>query len=264
VAYTDALTRALHTLKGSAHTAGIAPIATVITPLERFIKESRAQNLRADQEVLGLIAEACDFLDQGLAQIQTSPQAELAGTQDYLERLESIAEAALRSHSDQGSDEPEQQDSSPLVRLFLNEGLDIVLDADRILDQWSDNPWATDTLDRLRTEISQLGKGAADAGLADIAALTDALGTAYDSAASNPQAPGEQFFATVRSAHEQLITMMDQVAAGLATDTWKWTRPPRIPGNPRPNCRLCQQSLKRTRTVTRNWRKSLSKKPGTW
>ncbi|KXS50595.1 MAG: chemotaxis protein CheA, partial [Marinobacter sp. T13-3] len=44
VAYTDSLSRALHTLKGSANTAGIKPIATVITPLEHFVKEARAQN----------------------------------------------------------------------------------------------------------------------------------------------------------------------------------------------------------------------------
>jgi len=218
VTYTDDLTRALHTLKGSAHTAGIAPIATVITPLERFIKESRSQNLRADQEVLGLIREACDFLDQGLAQIQTSPQAELPGTQDFLERLGLIAETALRSHSDQGTDEPEHQESSPLVRLFLNEGLDIVLDADRILDQWSDNPWATDTLDRLRDEIRQLSKGATEAGLTDIAVLTEALTEVYDCAEARQQSPDDAFFTTVRAAHEHLITMMDQVAAGLATD----------------------------------------------
>ncbi|KXS53384.1 MAG: Two-component regulatory system [Marinobacter sp. T13-3] len=46
VAYTDSLSRALHTLKGSANTAGIKPIATVITPLEHFVKEARAQNKR--------------------------------------------------------------------------------------------------------------------------------------------------------------------------------------------------------------------------
>ena len=218
VTYTDDLTRALHTLKGSAHTAGIVPIATVITPLERFIKESRSQNLRADQDVLGLIRDACNFLDQGLAQIQTTPQAELTGTQDFLERLERIAESALRSHSDQGTDEPEQQESSPLVRLFLNEGLDIVMDADRILDQWSDNPWATDILDRLRDEIRQLNKGAREAGLTDIAVLTAALTEVYDSAEARQQSPDEEFFNTVRAAHEHLITMMDQVAAGLATD----------------------------------------------
>src|SRR5690606_7997617 len=64
VSYTDDLSRALHTLKGSAHTAGIAPIAAVIAPLERFVKESRAQNLRADRDVLSLIEAACDFLTQ--------------------------------------------------------------------------------------------------------------------------------------------------------------------------------------------------------
>src|SRR5690554_2716837 len=69
VSYTDDLSRALHTLKGSANTAGIAPIAAVITPLERFVKESRARNKRADRDVLELIADAKEFLTRGLAQL---------------------------------------------------------------------------------------------------------------------------------------------------------------------------------------------------
>ena len=37
-AYTDNLSRALHTLKGSAHTAGIEPLASIISPLESLLK----------------------------------------------------------------------------------------------------------------------------------------------------------------------------------------------------------------------------------
>ncbi|MDX1802316.1 MAG: Hpt domain-containing protein, partial [Marinobacter sp.] len=83
-AYTDSVSRALHTLKGSAHTAGIEPIATVITPLEKFVKDARAENKRADQESLALIAEACQFLTRGLAQIRQTPQASLVGSDDFL------------------------------------------------------------------------------------------------------------------------------------------------------------------------------------
>ncbi|MBC7182161.1 MAG: Hpt domain-containing protein, partial [Marinobacter sp.] len=126
VAYTDDLSRALHTLKGSAHTAGIAPIAAVITPLERFVKESRAQNKRANRDVLSLIESACDFLTRGLAQIRENPQASLPGTEAFLEKLERLTEETLRSHNEEVADQQLQQAPSQLVQLFLNEGLDIV------------------------------------------------------------------------------------------------------------------------------------------
>ncbi|WP_286221120.1 Hpt domain-containing protein [Marinobacter apostichopi] len=220
VSYTDDLSRALHTLKGSAHTAGIAPIAEVITPLERFVKESRAQNKRADREVVSCIADACSFLTEGLAQIRTNPQAPLPGTDAFLAKLDRLSRENLHRSRSAGSDVPEQEAPSQLVQLFLNEGLDIVLDADRILDQWASNPQQTESLNTLRTELEQLTEGAADAGLHDVSSLSGALKEAYDKAAASEQAvPNEAFFETVRDAHEQLINTMDQVAAGLSTES---------------------------------------------
>ncbi len=210
VAYTDNLSRALHTLKGSAHTAGIAPIAAVITPLERFVKESRAQNKRANQEIITLIAEACEFLTQGLRQLRQDPQAPLAGTDAYLERLSDITTATLRSHASVDDESPRQQSAPQLVQLFLNEGLDILLDADHILDEWAADPGQTTAVEKLRTELHQLTNGAQEAGLADVAGLSDALGQIYERAGSPGFTPDEGFFTTVRAAHEQLINMIDQ------------------------------------------------------
>ena len=220
VSYTDDLSRALHTLKGSAHTAGIAPIAAVITPLERFVKESRAQNKRADREVVSCIADACSFLTEGLAQIRINPQAPLPGTDEFLEKLDRLSHENLHRPRDASSDVPTQEAPSQLVQLFLNEGLDIVLDADQILDQWASNPQEDESLNTLRAELEQLTEGAADAGLHDVSSLSGALKEAYDKAASSEQAvPDEAFIETVRDAHEQLINTMDQVAAGLSTES---------------------------------------------
>ncbi len=217
VAYTDDLSRALHTLKGSAHTAGIEPIAKVITPLERFVKESRAQNLRADRNVIGLIQDACGFLTQGLAQIRANPQADLPGSDDFLENLEQVAFDTLSVSSDD-SDEKEAQTSPQLVQLFLNEGLDILLDADSILDEWAADPQKMDSLETLRAELGRLASGATEAQLTDVADLSEAIRQAYERSASNQVQPDGNYFFTVRAAHEHLINMMDQVAAGLATE----------------------------------------------
>lgn len=218
VAYTDDLSRALHTLKGSAHTAGIGPIAAVITPLERFVKEARAQNRRADQEVVGLIDDACHFLTQGLNQIRENPQGDLPGTEAFLQKLEQVSNDTLRSA--RSDDDEQEEDNRPqLVQLFLNEGLDILLDADRILDEWADNPEQTSALDTLRAELHQLTDGARQAGLTDVADLSGALTKVYERAATPEFLPDPSFFDTIRAGHEHLINMMDQVAAGLATES---------------------------------------------
>ncbi|MEP1584646.1 MAG: Hpt domain-containing protein, partial [Marinobacter sp.] len=217
VAYTDDLSRALHTLKGSAHTAGIAPIATVITPLERFVKEARARNKRADRDVISLIGDTCHFLTQGLGQIRENPQADLPGTETFLAKLEQVSNATLRGDGSR-TDDPEENARPQLVQLFLNEGLDILLDADRILDEWAENPEATSALETLRRELHQLTEGAQDAGLGDVAELSGALKQVYERASNPDFVPDSPFFDSVRAGHEHLINMMDQVAAGLATE----------------------------------------------
>lgn len=217
-AYTDDLSRALHTLKGSAHTAGIGPIAEVITPLERFVKESRAQNKRADRDVLELIEQASRYLTEGLAQLRSNPQGSLEGTDEYLARLQQISQQTLLSHAMSDHEQQSEQAPTQLVQLFLGEGLDIVLDAESILDDWAQHPERTDSLATLREELEQLTRGASDAGLTDVANLAAALTRTYTAVAENQLTPGDDFFATVRPAQEQLINLMDQVAAGLATE----------------------------------------------
>jgi len=217
VAYTDDLSRALHTLKGSAQTAGIGPIARVITPLERFVKEARAQNHRADRDVIKLIEQACSFITEGLGQIAENPQSELPGTDAFLHKLEAVANATLQSATSE-HDEARPRTSPQLVQLFLNEGLDILLDADRILDEWAAQPDRTRPRDILREELSRLTDGARKAQLPDVAELSETILRAYERTASSALQPDEDYFFIVRAAHEHLINMMDQVAAGLATE----------------------------------------------
>ncbi|MFL1406957.1 Hpt domain-containing protein [Marinobacter sp. M1N3S26] len=216
VAYTDGVSRALHTLKGSANTAAIEPIARVVTPLEQFVKQARAENRRADADVIELIRQCCNFLKAGLDQLHSTPQEPLHGTEAYLEQLASVS---ARTLGRSGQDDPQAtgaQDTQ-LITLFLSDGLDVLLDADRIVREWADTPSQTDNMDRLSHELEQLTKGAREVGLVDVAELTDALAGVYHNALSHPEGPDEWFMETVQSAHEHLIDLMDQVAAGLAT-----------------------------------------------
>jgi chemosensory pili system protein ChpA (sensor histidine kinase/response regulator) len=220
VAYNDDLSRALHTLKGSAQTAGIGPIAEVITPLERFVKEARTQNHRADRDVIDLIEQACRFLTQGLSQIAENPQSELPGTDAFLKKLEEVSNATLRSGASE-HDEVRARTSPQLVQLFLHEGLDILLDADRILDEWEAAPAKTQPRDLLREELGRLTDGANEAQLTDVAELSATILQAYERTAASALQPDEDYFFIARAAHEHLINMMDQVAAGLATEASK-------------------------------------------
>ncbi|MFC4257989.1 Hpt domain-containing protein [Marinobacter lacisalsi] len=216
VAYTDAVSRALHTLKGSANTAAIEPIARVVTPLEQYVKQARAENRRADADVVNLIRQCCDFLKVGLDQLHTTPQQPLDGTEAYLEQLAAVSARTL-GRRDQDDPQAGGGQDQQLVSLFLSDGLDVLLDADRIVNEWAENPANTGDMDRLSHELEQLTTGAKQAGLVDVAELTGALAGVYHNALPHTEGPDEWFMETVQSAHEHLINLMDQVAAGLAT-----------------------------------------------
>jgi chemosensory pili system protein ChpA (sensor histidine kinase/response regulator) len=217
-AYTDELTRALHTLKGSAHTTGITPIANLVTPLERFVKEARAENKRCDRDAIALLEQGVTLLSQGLLQLHSQPLAELPGSRQFLEQLAQLARATLMGASFDGT-QPSSNNRSALLELFLSDDINIVLNASSILDSWIANPTDGIALERLRHELTLLTTATEIAGLDDIAALSEVLQNSYSVLANSNSEPKPELQAYLHLAHEQLINMMDQAAAGLTIDS---------------------------------------------
>jgi len=218
-AYTDELTRALHTLKGSAHTTGITPIADLVTPLERFVKDARAENKRCDRDAIALLEQGMSLLNQGLLQLHSQPLAELPGSREFLEQLAQLARATLTGASYDGTQPSSANSRSALLELFLSDDINIVLNASSILDSWIANPANGQTLEQLRHELTLLTAATEIAGLDDIATLSSALQGCYSALADSDREPKPELQACLHLAHEQLINMMDQAAAGLTIDS---------------------------------------------
>lgn len=215
---TDDLQRALHTLKGSAHMAGILPIAEIATPLERLVKEFKTNLLQVDlreAELLhaaeGLFRVGLDQLVEGrpLAPIEGSPELLARIAQIHQERLEA-AEAKRRGESGEGSGNDPQ-----MIGMFLAEGMDILLDAEDLLRRWREHPQERHELGALYDELETLSRGAQMAELPQMAELADALLAVYGAVRQGRLETGDAFFSAAEAAHEALIGMMDQVAAAL-------------------------------------------------
>jgi len=217
VALNDDISRALHTLKGSAHTANIEPIAKVAVPVERYIKEARALNVPASQTMVELLDRLTQFIRAGVEQLAEAPQRQLPGTDEFLSDVAQAYEEMLQKAGSPGTDTADNAPDPQMINIFLTEGVDILLDAESILSQWRHNPVPGDQLEQLVNELLTLAQGAKVAGLDDIAELCLALEQAYELAESGSYVANDEFFATVQHGHEVLLNMMDQVAAGLAT-----------------------------------------------
>ncbi|WP_448678795.1 Hpt domain-containing protein [Pseudomonas nicosulfuronedens] len=215
---TDDLQRALHTLKGSAHMAGILPIAEIATPLERLVKEFKTNLLQVDLREAELLHAAEGLFRVGLDQlVEGRPLAAIEGSAELLARIAQIhqerleaAEAKRRGESGEGSG-----NDPHLIGMFLAEGMDILLDAEDLLRRWREHPQERHELGALHDELETLSRGAQMAELPQMAELADALLAVYGAVRQGRLETGDAFFSAAETAHEALIGMMDQVAAAL-------------------------------------------------
>ncbi|MET1080437.1 MAG: Hpt domain-containing protein, partial [Pseudomonas sp.] len=212
---TDDLQRALHTLKGSAYMAGILPIAEIAAPLEKLAKEFKANLVDMDLAEAELLHTAEQLFRVGVEQLETQPLAPIPGTLEFFERVQQLhfdrleaADAARQGDSGESRD-------PHLISIFLAEGMDILLDAEDLLKRWREHPSERQELSALLDELTTLGRGAEMAELPQIDELCQALLSLYGAVQDGRLAVSQRFFEEAESAHEALISMMDQVAAGL-------------------------------------------------
>ncbi|MCG8314223.1 MAG: Hpt domain-containing protein [Pseudomonadales bacterium] len=208
------LLRALHTLKGSAHMAGIEPIADIAAPTEKLIKECHLQGIKADNDIHEFLGEAVSLIENGLEQILTAPNAPILGSDLLLEHIQTLRQQKLTYAEELAEGQEGNKPDPQLVSVFLAEGTGLILDASEVLNHWESNPVPGEELDNLRQELRILGRSATAAQLSDVAALCMGMEEVYDGIADGLITPNTDFFQVAHRAHEHLIGMMDRIAVG--------------------------------------------------
>ncbi|MCL5043194.1 MAG: Hpt domain-containing protein [Gammaproteobacteria bacterium] len=203
----DTLQRALHTLKGSAHMAGIVPIADLATPLEKLVKTFKANLVPADHALVELLATSVGLFDQGLQQLYTTPQQPIAGSDEFIAALTALEQQGMQLRDSSRSDlEP---GSGPgLMSIFLTEGVDLLLDA-------ADDMQAGNELDHALTgdSLRALAEVAGEVELPPIEQLCEALEQVHHLLEQGRLELTDSIRDALMDGHERLIGMMDQVAA---------------------------------------------------
>lgn len=203
----DTLQRALHTLKGSAHMAGIVPIADLATPLEKMVKTFKANLVPADHALVELLATSVGLFDQGLQQLYTTPQQPIAGSDEFIAALTALEQQGMQLRDSSRSDlEP---GSGPgLMSIFLTEGVDLLLDA-------ADDMQAGNELDHALTgdSLRALAEVAGEVELPPIEQLCEALEQVHHLLEQGRLELTDSIRDALMDGHERLIGMMDQVAA---------------------------------------------------
>jgi len=212
---TDDLQRALHTLKGSAHMAGLLPIAEIAMPLERLFKEYKTNQLLVDLAEVELLQRAAQLLRCGLSQLDSQPLAPIAGSAEFLDEVGRLRQERLEAAKETWPSDGGKTCDPREIGRFLAEDLDTLLDAEDLLRRWRRAPEPRPELAALLGELDSLGAGARQADLPQIDALCQGLLALYAAVQAGRLQPDERFFDEAVVAHEALIGMLDQVAAAL-------------------------------------------------
>ncbi|MGE8414795.1 MAG: Hpt domain-containing protein [Pseudomonas sp.] len=210
----DALQRALHTLKGSASMAGVWPIAELAGPFDQLAREYRAHLIPLDLDEVELLLEAEGLLRKGLRQLDSTPLAPIDGARALAGRALALLGERLEALLDAPDSAPRAKRDPQLINDFLAHGMDILLDAESLLLRWQQHPGERQELSALLDELTTLGEGAHLADLQPVDELCEALLDLYGAVEESSLAVSERFFHEAQDAHEALINMLDELAAG--------------------------------------------------
>ncbi|MFF7706400.1 response regulator [Pseudomonas sp. NPDC007930] len=201
----DALHRALHTLKGSAYMAGADPIARLAAALDTLCREYRTRQLPLEPADCALLASAEAELGTMLAQLPVPPEAE-----GLLNRLAARTEQRLAG----GAVAAEAPREPAQLSAFLNQGMDTLLDAEARLRAWREQPQQRGELGPLLDELTTLAHAAHANDQPAVDDLCEALLDLYGAVEDASLGVGPVFFEEAELAQEALIDMFDQLAAG--------------------------------------------------
>ncbi|MFJ4372831.1 Hpt domain-containing protein [Pseudomonas japonica] len=210
----DDLQRALHTLKGSAAMAGVTPIAELAGALDLLAREFKAHQVGFDLDEIYLLQTAEPLLRRGLEQLESTPLAPIKGADILIEQVDQVVGARLKALLESPDQSLRIKRDPQLIASFLEQGMDILLDAESLLLRWQEHPGERQELNALLDELTTLGQSAHLANLWQVDELCEALLDLYGAVEESSLGADARFFEEAQAAHEALINMLDQIAAG--------------------------------------------------
>ena len=212
----DEFQRALHTLKGSAKMAQVVDIGAMAEPLESFAKELVTYQVDINADILQLYRDAVSYARASLAQISARQTVQIPLLNQFIARtfeLRELAVGHLIRLKEMEKDGQKQVDPR-LLSIFMAEEMNLLLDADQIIEGWRENDSISGQLEPVIQELTTLEAGAEQANLPDMAALSAQVKTLYEQYKSGQLESNEDFFVILASGHAALLDMVDAVAAG--------------------------------------------------
>ena len=235
----DDLIRAIHTLHGSSHMAGITDIADVSNLMEKYAKLVKSNNVAVEEEIVSLIQEFSKEIKQRVEQLSDAGanddyKDDLLKKIDALYRKEEeaseltitptmtsapggIIEAPIPIDLQQSDDDFDDE----LLEIFIEEAVEILDTSEVTLQNWINQQDNKELVTQLQREIHTLKGGARMAGIEAMGDLSHSLETMIIAIDEGRTEISGKLFDLVQQAHDQLVVMLDQVRAKQPVDAKK-------------------------------------------
>ena len=202
--------RALHTLQASAGMAGISAVQELAKTFEDFLTELFARGQSVGLSIVTLLLEGVDQLRATLARLEAGEGEDSSVLQEYRSRVE----LARTQWQEQKANSLAPKGLARVQQLMVT-GLDNVLLADTLLEQWSGQAsFSRQDIEPVVSELVELGAAAEDSGVSALSALCDELVRTLGNLTDSGEGLNEDALRVSKTAHELLLNMMDTVAIG--------------------------------------------------
>ena len=204
----EGLVRAVHTLKGSARTAQVEPVARIGAALEALLRLRQQAHQHLESEEMALVEQSVDCLEQLLETLpETGPATRSAD--EIASRLETAAEAAEAAAAREGEGSP-----AALVRAFLEEANEIWERLDPRVQGWEKTSPVRDALQAAERDLHTLKGGARMAEVTPVVDVAHALESVLERLSTASAAEAGELLGVFRSGFDHLGELLEQIEAG--------------------------------------------------
>jgi chemosensory pili system protein ChpA (sensor histidine kinase/response regulator) len=179
---------AFHTLKGSAGMAGVASIARIAAPMEKWSSDLFLSSSVPPDEFLRSVKQSIEMMEACLGSLE-SFRVEMPGVDEFVAGLEQTSVS----------------NSSEVVLMFDFKNIRVLSKPVEILDRWDANE-----IDAIVGELENARSQALEFEQVDLFQLVSALLYTYENLSAQPNS---EILSILVAAHEQLILMFDSIAA---------------------------------------------------
>jgi len=165
VAVSEALIRALHTLKGSAHMAKVDAIAKITGPIENYTRIIKANGERMEGEAIDVLIDSSQFLSSVVDHLKDAKPIDNDAFIKLQQRISNLVSHQIDQNEDGGQAPLRDQQ---LISIFLTEGNDILREVSSLLQHLKKNPLDSSATEKMSNELHAFMRGSEMIGIQGI------------------------------------------------------------------------------------------------